>query len=294
LWSAHSGTVSSLIRTRVAQSFFALALAFSAASTSTRALAEPPRQARSRSVIELCDSLEARSERERVMAAAELGRSGDPRAVPALIQALRDHSEDVRAVAADALGQIGDDRARAGLRRATRDKNAEVRRAARAALHTLRAQGHHRAENRADFGVRGFQTQPPAPKPNFVLSLRSVVDVSPLHGSASELRRVAQKALAEHLSSAAERERGPVYQLDLALQKQQRRMREDAVEYEVVLRASVADAKGRMLSFVTGSALVSVPRQEYRRGDDVHMQREALENAMTSLEQDLIAFLRQR
>lgn len=249
----------------------------------------------------------ARSEKARIAAVVSIGRLRDRRALRPLIQALRDPSHVVRSVAASALGHLGDQRALPALRRARkRDRDRGVRRRAAAAIDSIeRRTRRPRASQRrlAHYRLAGRE----APRtPEFYLVVESARDQS--RGRASRtLRQRRAAAMREWLldelrenhrvtlseERAAKLDLEP-YGLDLSITHLRRRRRGAIVEVSCEVRVAISDRRGKMLSFLTGTAAVQVPRRGFRRQYEVDMQKEAVENAVKSVHQDLVTFLQSR
>ena len=84
------------------------------------------------------------------------------------------------------------------------------------------------------------------------------------------------------------------YSMDVTIMKLERFERGAFVEVECEIRVAISDRRGKMLSFLTGGAKVQVPRSSFRMQYEAQLKREALENAVKSVHQDLVSYLRNR
>ncbi len=284
-----------------------LAFVTAALMATSPAHAEAPADATAATVDDLARTLaSSKQHKARIGAAVSLGRLGHPRTLRPLIAALRDEHRVVRAVAAAALGRLGDASALASLQRATRDRDEMVRDRARDAIAAIRAARSAKAKKPARGRRPGFGNQPRAlpDNPEVYVVVRTARDQSPgtaqarLRGKrATEARAMMTTELQRSpqiTTDAREAKRGQLahYQLDLAIVGYEARAAGRYVEVEVQLRVAVSDARGKMLSFVSGGAKVQIPRGSFNRAYLPMHRREALENAVKGIHQDLLRYLR--
>ncbi len=81
------------------------------------------------------------------------------------------------------------------------------------------------------------------------------------------------------------------FTVDAIIEGLDRRVRGPWVYIECELRVTVTDQRGKILSLLTNSSAVRVPRKDFRREYEVLLQRDALEGAAQGINRDLIAFL---
>jgi hypothetical protein len=240
----------------------------------------------------------------------------DQRAMKPLVRALADPSNVVRALAVAALGYLEDPAAMPALVRAQKDRDPTVRRRAAEAIATLRAarapKGGPPLAKRAR-GSDHLAHYAIAPRerrlvgqPEVFVVLKTALDksegrVAPRARAlravqmrsiiVNELRRDEQVTL---LSSVAVQLGIEPYSVDVSILKMDRRERGPFVEIECQLRVAVSNQRGKMLSVMTGGAKVQVPRRTFRAQYEPQFQKEAMENAVKSVHQDLIKYLRNR
>jgi hypothetical protein len=259
--------------------------------------------------------LTSRTEKSRISAAVSLGRLKDARAVKALIRALSDDSNVVRALAATALGHLGDPSAVPALQRAGQDSDPTVRRRALDAVAVLRKDKPAvAARSLAPMPARGpnkMANYAIAPReeratPQVFVVLKSTQDKS--MGSAPTRERQARATQMRSLivdqlrrdetvtlmSSVATELGIDPYAMDVTIMKLERAERGAFVEVECEIRVAISDRRGKMLSFLTGGAKVQVPRRGFRVQYEPQLKREALENAVKSVHDDLVRYLRNR
>ena len=257
------------------------------------------------------------SDKVRIAAAVSLGRLHDERALKPLVKALRDDNNVVRALAASALGGLGDSRALPALRRVSLDKDKTVRKRATQAIGLIRKSTSHAAGRKnnsymvksrpiraAHYRVQG-QESPRLSKrnPDLFVSIRTAADDS--KGRFTKKQRKARAArmrtlMTSELGSAkrltintaiAEDLKLPVYAVDLSIARLQRVVNGPWIEVECELRVAISNERGKMISFLTGGAKVQVPKRAFRKQFEVNMRKEALENAVKSVHQDLVRYL---
>jgi hypothetical protein len=241
-------------------------------------------------------------DKERIAAAVSLGRLGDARAVKPLVAALRDDNRMVRAVAAMALGHLADDTALPALQRATTDRDEVVRKRALEAIATIR----NRAAGAPVPRAAGFGTSPSrvGPEPVLFIGLKSTLDESkaPIttkertgHGQKvrgwmlSELGRQSDVTVSEGEARALGLERSNI---DVSIVKLDLQERGKFMEVECQIRVAISDDRGKMLSFLTGGAKIQVPRSTFRAKYLPQLRLEAIENAVKSVHQDMLGYMR--
>jgi len=281
------------------------------------ALAAGPGPAQADKVHDLSRALlRGKSEKARISAAVSLGRLGDPRALKPLIRALDDDSNVVRALAAAALGRLGDPAALPALERARNDRDSTVRRRVAEAIASIKksstpagrralARRARRQDHLAHYAIAPRERRAPIGSQVFVV-LKSAQDKT-----AGRMAARARKLRADHMRSlmASELRRNrevtllstedgdlgvEPYSVDVTILKLDRLVRGPYVEIECELRVAVSDDRGKMLSVMTGGAKVQVPRRTFQRKYEAQFKKEALENAVKSVHQDLVSYLRKR
>ena len=257
------------------------------------------------------------SDKARIAAAVSLGKLRDKRALKPLVKALHDRNVVVRSMAASGLGKLEDSRALPALRRATLDKNKSVRKRATEAIGVIRKSSSARAgrtNNRymvksrviraAHYRIEGRESPRLSPrKPDLFVSIRSAADKSKGRSSKrarkereSRLRGLMGKELkgAKRLTtitSIAQDLKLPVYAVDLSITRLERVVNGPWIEVECELRIAISDERGKMISFLTGGAKIQVPKRAFRKQFEPNMRREALENAVKSVHDDLVRYL---
>ncbi|MEZ4368974.1 MAG: HEAT repeat domain-containing protein [Kofleriaceae bacterium] len=259
------------------------------------------------------------SEKERLSAVTALAKLEDRRALRPLVTALADRSELVRAVAATALGRLGHKAALPALRQASADGSVTVRKRAREAyakvckanglpvdLPSAAAMAATAPPPPPPRGRAGFGTSPRAiaPRPDLYVVVKGATDESPgkadarsRAANAAALRSAMQAALRSDASitgTAAEARRFGLEarQLDLSVVKLEHRVEGGNVAIEAQLRLSISDDRGRMLSFVSGGAIVNVARRTFSTKALPSLRAEALTGAVDGLFAKLVGQLR--
>ena len=277
--------------------------------------------ARAEKVDDLSNLLvHGKTEKERIAAAVSLGRLRDERALKPLVRALSDESNVVRALAATALGYLDQVAALPALQRASKDRDMTVRRRATEAIAMIR-------QSASEAGSAGAPSAPvqaarydklanyaiapnePARTPQVYVLVKSAQDrssggapikVRQMQASAmrslmvDQLKRDQQVTLMQATPAVAAEMGMEPYSLDVTIMKLERMERGAHVEIECEIRIAISDERGKMLSFLTGGAKVQVPRRTFRNAFEPQLKREALENAVKSVHQDLVAYLRNR
>lgn len=275
-----------------------------------------PAQARADRLVNLSRTLESsKHEKARIAAAVSLGRMKDRRALKPLVRALRDENRVVRAVAAASLGHLGDTKALPSLKRATRDSDATVRRRATQAIVAIRkanseeepatkeASRNTQVARRAGFGNRPRKLDP---RPTLYLVLKSTTDESKSRTNKKTRQRHADKMrsyIEAELSAAPDvttsEQEALAYgiernTLDASITKLDGRIAGPYVEVECEIRIAISNDRGKMLSFLTGGAKVQIPKGLFSKKQLPRLRLEAIENAVKSVNQDLISYLRPR
>jgi hypothetical protein len=251
------------------------------------------------------------SAKERLGAATALGRLSDRRALKPLVTALTDPSPMVRAVAAAALGKLGHKAALPALTEATGDADATVAKRAREAAAAIRksnglAEPVVAAASAPAVGQAGFGTQARAlpARPDLYVVIKTASDDSPgLHDKRARqqhgviLRESMQRALGATRTVTAQATEARRYDLelrnlDVSVVKMEQRTTGAMVEVEVQLRLAISDHTGRMMSFLSGGAMVQVPRRSFNASYLPQLRRDALTNAVGGIFDKLIAHLR--
>lgn len=240
--------------------------------------------------------------KERIGAAVSLGRLKDPRAMGALIKALDDQHRTVRAVAAVALGNIGDLKAMPALERATKDPDELVRKRAEEAIAAIRR--HDQAAKAVAASSTRTRSHKSKRRPTAYIELRSAADKSQISGNGKARlahTEAIRRFITAELASSAELTTSTQHAdklgvnrfgLDASVVSFQQRRIGSYVEVECEVRLAVSDARGKMLSFMTGKAKVMVPRSTFKSSYLPGLRIEAMEGAVKSVHQDLLVYLR--
>ncbi len=294
-----------------------IAMAASMAAAPTTAFADVD-DAR---VAELTTQLEPKqSEKQRIAAVTALGRLADKKTLKPLVQALRDKSATVRAVAVVALGKLGHRAALPALRTAqTEDDDVLVRKRAKEAVAAINAANGladddasateapaARGGKKAGFGdkPRALET-----RPEVFAAVKSASDDSATSYGKGKQDKAERKVHADIVKATMRSELGasPVvtitqadakkygldlHNIDLIITKLETKTSGAYIEIEAELRLSISDKRGKMLSFLTGGATVSVKKAKYNASYLPELRREALENAVRGLFDKLVAHLR--
>ena len=254
-------------------------------------------------------------------AVTALAGMSDRRALTPLVTALGDPSDLVRTVAASALGKLGAKAALPQLRIAAEDGNVTVRSKARDAYAKI-CKANGLVNDLADAtpapvaatastpapadGKAGFGTRPRAvaARPSLYVVVKSSAD-----DSAGSYDKRTRKLHADHvlasmtsalradatITSAGDVARKyslGVLQLDLSVTKLEHRTVSGNIEVEAQLRLSISDDDDHMRAFVSGGAIVTVPKRTYKASSLPGLRREALEGAVVGLVPKLVAQLR--
>ena len=276
-----------------------------------------------RRIIELTAVLsESASPKERIGAVTALARLGDRRTLKPLVTALQDPSAMVRALAAAALGKLKHKASLPALKQAISDSDDTVRKRAREAyLKVAKANGIPSdlpgPAAPADTAITpiamtGTTTRPGfghapravAPRPDLYVVIKSASDDSPgkadkrtRKAHADKLREVMLREMRKdtsitNTSSDASRYDLDARHLDLSVVKLEYRVNGGMIEVEAELRLAISDDTGRMLSFVSGGAMVTVAKRTFNQGYLPQLRAEALDNAVQGLFTKLVQQMR--
>jgi HEAT repeats len=248
------------------------------------------------------------SPKTKLSAIAALARLGGRHAVAPLVTALADSSPTVRALAAAALGKIAQKSALPSLRQVSADPNENVRvRVAEAIRAITKANGLTQesagptAQTGAGFGRDARTTES---NPDLYVILKSCNDDSPGRTDkkartthADVVRAVMMASLREAplvTSVATDAKRLSLHPriVDASVVKMVLRTKGRFLEVQTELRLAISDDSGKMLSFLTGGAVVSVPKKGFNWSYLPALRKTALENAVHGLFEKLLAHLR--
>lgn len=277
--------------------------------------------ARADRVDDLIKSLERdKDEKTRISNVVSLGSMKDARVVPALIGALDDDSAVVRGLAASALGHQGDTSAISALEKAASDENSAVRTRAKDALKTLKAAKAKPAATTTTTTATPTTTKTTAPATTTAKTTTTLKpDVKSSNNGNGTKPKVyvvvktmgnktaaGGKDLAKSMRDTVvhELERSPDLTLDAnaggkltqfivdgQIHKLARASNGPWIEVTCEVKLTVSSAEGRMMSIVTGSATVQMPRGTFKTSMEKNMQVEAVENAVRGAHQNLYTFL---
>ena len=257
-------------------------------------------------VAQLSKQLEtSSSDKERISAVVALARLRDRRTMKPLVAALHDPSSQVRALAATALGELGHKAALPSLRHcADDDTDDNVRHLARTAAIAVAKANHLPSElkqpARPGFGHDAHAVE----HPDLCVTIRSSSDDSP--GGNDKKTRDAHAAIVKQVLADSFRNTPQVTtvlteaerwgldprHIDLSVVKMDVTDANGMIEVNAELRLAVSDDKGRMLSFISGGAKVSVPKAKFDLHYLPNLRKEALENAMRGMFDKLLVHLR--
>lgn len=268
-------------------------------------------------VAELTARLDAgNSEKTRIAAVTALGRLGDKKAMKALVGALKDKSATVRAIAAVSLGKLGHRAALPALREAAKDDDTLVRKRAKEAIVAINESNDladeaddadaEVADSTAAGSKAGFGKKPKAltARPELFVLVKSSTDDSTgkldkktrkLHG---EIARTAMSGelkatqVVTTVAKDADKYGLDGRNIDVIITKLDTKTVGSYIEIEAQLRIAISDERGKMLSFVSGGAKISVKKATYDTSYLPQLRREALENAVKGLFDKLLAHLR--
>jgi hypothetical protein len=258
-------------------------------------------------VAQLSKQLEtSSSDKERISAVVALARLRDRRTMKPLVAALHDPSSQVRALAATALGELGHKAALPSLRHcADDDTDDNVRHLARTAAIAVAKANHLPSEVKLEPARPGFGHDAHAVEhPDLCVTIRSSSDDSP-GGNDKKTRdthaAIVKQVLADSFKNTpqvttalteAERWGLDPRHIDLSVVKMDVTDIKGMIEVNAELRLAVSDDKGRMLSFLSGGAKVTVPKAKFDMRYLPNLRKEALENAMRGMFDKLLVHLR--
>ena len=268
-------------------------------------------------VDDLTKAMSSSNEKTRLSAAVSLARLEDRRALKPMVAALHDPSPKVRAVAAAGLGKLKHKASFAALKNASQDdSDALVRSTAHEAMIAV-AQANDMtsslppedapAPKVAAHHTRGFGHSPHAveARPDLYVLVKSSSDDSP--GNADKATRktdadIVKQALVDSFKAApqvtlaqadAQRWGLDPRALDLSVTKLEITRDGGMIEVAAELRLAISDNSGKMLSFVSGGAMVQVPAGKFNPRFLPSFRKQALEGAMQGLFDKLLDHLRQ-
>ncbi len=261
-------------------------------------------------VAELTAQLDGgKSEKTRIAAVTALGRLGDKKALKPLVTALRDKSATVRAVAALGLGKLGHRAALPALREVSKDDtDTLVRKRANEAIAAINEVNGLDADVAVADGTSkaGFGKKPKAltARPELFVLIKSSSDDSSgkldkktrkLHAEIAKLAmsgELKNTQIVTTISKDANKYGLDGHNIDVIITKLDTKTVGSYIEIEAQLRIAISDERGKMLSFLTGGAKVSVKKATYNASYLPQLRREALENAVKGLFDKLLAHLR--
>ena len=228
-----------------------------------------------------------RSYKVRVDAALVLGRLRQTRSVPALIGALRDPNPAVRASAAKSLGHIGSPIAKDAVAKALADPAPEVRRNAKEAMQAL--------------GGDVDETPPPVLPGAPAIRPRAGKKLSFEVKAMGDQSKHAGEALRSHMrdfmltqlrpfGDVAPQENHGTYAVDGVIKDLSTSTRNGDVEVSCAVQLVLSRQPGGGVFLLTsGEATVQRPRRQFRPQQKPGMELEALESALRSASEDLLA-----
>lgn len=283
-------------------------------------LALGPRPARAQDpdrIAELTQTLGSTSEKARLSAAVALGNLGDRRAMKPLVSALSDASPKIRVVAAAGLGKLGHKASLPSLKNAAdADADESVRKAAHeAALAVAKANQLPSPWPEPAVAARpGFGKQPRVlgPTPDVYVLVSSAANEA-VNGTTTGAPGKADKATGKQdadiarqtlvgecnshpvvttVASDARRLGLDERHIDLSVVKLDVATVGAVVEVDAEVRLAISDANGKMLSFLSGGAKLSVPKHKFDARFLPRLRREVLESAVHGMFEKLLTQLR--
>jgi hypothetical protein len=264
---------------------------------------------------ELSDTLAtSKVDKERITAAVALGKLADKRVLRPLVNALKDSSNVVRAVAAAGLGRLGHQAALPALQQATHDEDEVVRKRAVEAVATIK----NREDTKAALGdgtgkgggsgtkKAGFGDSPRVADehPELYVVLKSSRDDSAGKHTAAQrkehealmktvvARELGRTAIVTADAKTASRFGIDKHNIDVSIVKMSNDVNGAFVDVECQIRIAISNDKGKMLSFLSGGATVQVPKGSFSEKYLPQWRKEALENAVKGVYQNLIKHLK--
>lgn len=262
-------------------------------------------------VSKLSKKLEkSNSDKARIVATVSLGELKDKRVLKPLVLALRDKNIVVRAVAATALGNLNDPRALPALSRAAKDRDSTVRKRATRAIGLIRQKTRiassymtkNRNDRRAHYRIEGRESPILRPnKPELFVAVRSAADEASsskktrkLHAGLLRTLMTSELKSAKRLTmntSIAKDLNLSAYGIDLSITRFRKAVKGPWIDVECELRIAISNERGKMISFLTGGAKIRVPKRSFRTQLEPMLRREALDNAVRSVREDLVRYL---
>jgi HEAT repeats len=229
-----------------------------------------------------------RSYKVRVDAALVLGRLRQTRSIPALIGGLRDGNPAVRASSARALGQIGSPIARDAVAKVLLDPVPLVRRMAKIAMRDLGGEPDTMPSPSANApSIRAR----PAKKMSF--EVKAMGDNSNHAGQA--LRSHMRDFLVDKLRPLGDVDPGPnqgAFAVDGVIKDLSTNTRAGEVEVTCAVQLVLSRQPGGGVFLLTsGEATVQRPKRQFKPPQRSGMELEALESAVRSASEDLVAQL---
>jgi len=255
------------------------------------------RAARADQIEALAHTLETDpSEKARIAAGLALGRRGDPRALSPFIRALSDSSAVVRGLAAAALGHLGDVRAIPALERVLSDDSESVRARAREALDQLRPRPAASEPMSTSVPTRARITPREAPLHSrlHVVVNQMGVKTPAAHRLSGRMRElvVSQLAAAPDVMVDGEGDNAHQFIVDGSITRLSHELNGPWVEVTCEVKITVSNARGSILSIVSGGATVQTSRGgSTSRMAEEGLETEALDNAVRGAHQNLYSFL---
>ena len=275
------------------------------------AFGEPARAFAEDRIGELTLTLaESHSERERIAAVTSLARIEDKAALRPLVVALQDPSAKVRAIAAIGLGKLHHKAAAPALRMtALGDLDPTVRERAAAALAEVNRANHLPTEPVtatvavvAPTGVKVMNAAT-APDRRVLIVLRGTSDESPGKGDprarkvhadvlrATLLAEVNGSPLMTTDDVMAKKHGLETCQIDVSIVRLETRTDRGMIEVQAMLRLTISDERGKMLSFLSGGAAMQVKRRGYNLAYLPQLRKETVANAVRGLSAKLFEHL---
>ncbi len=231
-------------------------------------------------------------EKAKIAAAVGLGNLGDPRGVPALMRALGDGSPVVRGLCASALGHIGDERAIPALERALTDDHESVRRRVRDAIANIKR------VPTPDEPIITKARIIPKETPRVAKALVVVNAMGSKARAPHDLSDKLHQLVVQDLGSAGDLTLDPGagarlqrFVVDGSITRLSRQENGPWIEVTCEVKLTVSNAKGSILSIVSGGATVQTSRQTWKTSMEPELQVEALENAVHGAHRNLLSFL---
>ncbi len=243
-------------------------------------------------------------EKERIAAVSSLARIEDKAALRALVIALTDPSAKVRGIAAVGLGKLRHKAAAPALRQAAaEDADASVRQQAAAAL-ALVNKANGLPPEKVVVTAATTPGKVASTKAKIFVRVRSTTDESP--GKADPKARKAHEqvlrdTLLDEVTAAslltadaddAKKRSLTSCQIDISIVRLDTKTHGGVIEVEAMLRLTISDQRGKMLSFLSGGAMMQVKRKGYNLAYLPQLRRDTVANAVRGLSAKLVDHLR--